>query len=180
MRQVGDEVAGGGAADARPHLGEGGVLRGDGEVTEVGEVVAAADGVAVDAGDHRLHAVLDAGVRVHRRGALGSLPLNLLEPADVAAGAEGAVAGAGDDDDPDFRIGAGVLDGLAHLGQRLAGEGVHHVGTVDGDPSGAADAAVLLEEDVLVFAHDVSLMVVAWQAKGLWCPQRDSNPRSPP
>ena len=122
---------------------------------EVRQVVAAADGVAVHARDHRLHAVLDAGVRVHGSGPGGAFPLDLLEPAHVAAGAEGALAGAGDDDDADLGVGAGVLDGLPHLGQGLAGEGVHHVRAVDGDPGGAADAVVLLVDDLLKFAHGV-------------------------
>ncbi len=64
----------------------------------------------------------------------------------VAAGAERLVAGAGEDDDADIEVFAGVDEGVDHLGDGLGAEGVAHVGPVDGD---AGDAVGRL------FVHDV-------------------------
>ena len=127
------------------------MLGGDGEVGVVGHVVAPADAVAVDAGDDRLEALLDAGVGVEAARRRAALPLGLLEPLDVAAGAEGALPGAGHDDDADRGVGAGVLHRLSHLPQSIAGEGVHDLGPVDGNPGGALNPVVLLVDDVLEF-----------------------------
>src|SRR2546422_1458957 len=49
---------------------------------------------------------------------------------------------------PDFGIAGGCCDGVAHFRQRVAREGVHHVGAVDGDPGCAAHPVVLLVEDI--------------------------------
>ena len=114
-------------------------------------MVAAADRVAVDAGDHGLEEVFDAGVRVHRD--LLALALDLLEPAHVAAGAESPVAGARDNQHPDLVVVRCVLHGGAHFTERAAGERVHQVGAVDRQPGGAADAMVLFVEDVLELGH---------------------------
>ena len=110
-------------------------------------MVAAADGVAVDAGNHRLQAVLNARVRVDRRGVYRAATLDLLQPPDVAAGTEGAVPGAGDCDDADFKIGGSVLHRLSHLGEGVARQGVDNLRAVDGDPrTGTTASAAPLED----------------------------------
>src|SRR6266511_3094644 len=53
------------------------------------------------------------------------------------------ITGAGDDEDAHGVVGAGISHGLAHFGEGPAGEGVHDVRAVDGDPGGAADTVVL-------------------------------------
>ena len=77
--QLRHHVAAGGRADARPVLAEPGMLGGDGDVAEIGQVVAAADALAVDPGDHRLGAIDDhlGGVIVLLLGAALGLPVNV-------------------------------------------------------------------------------------------------------
>src|SRR2546428_12516893 len=131
-------------------------------------MVGAADGVAVNASDRRLQAALGVGMRIDGRSARLALALDFLEPAHVSARAKGAVSGAGDDHHTDLWIAGGSFDGVSHLSQRMAGEGVHHLGAVDGDPGGAADAVVLLVEDVCKVGHRFSplsrlVAIIAWR-----------------
>ena len=112
-------------------------------------MIAAANGVAVHPCDDRLQAVLDTGVGVEVGAAPTALLLDLGQPLDVTAGAECAVARTSQDDYAHAVISVGVLDRLPHLCQRFPGEGIHHLGPVDGDPRSALDAMVLLVKDVL-------------------------------
>ena len=66
--------------------------------------------------------------------------------ADVAADAEGPLAGAGEDDHPDGLVVGRRLEGLGQLADGLAAEGVQAVGAVDRDRGAAGGHLV---EDVL-------------------------------
>ena len=68
------------------------------------------------------------------------------EALHVGAGAE-ALAGAGEDDADDVRVGLGPADGVAHLVGHRLGPGVELLGAVQRDDG---DGVVDLEEDVLV------------------------------
>ena len=72
----------------------------------------------------------------------------------VAAGAEGLVAGAGEDDRADVEVVAGLGEGVAELGQGRRPEGVAALGPVDRD---LRDPVGLLVEDVLVVAGALPL-----------------------
>ena len=67
----------------------------------------------------------------------------------VAAGAEGHVAGAGEDDHADLGVFVGLGEGVGEFKDRLGAEGVAHLGPVDGD---LRDALCLVEMDVGVAA----------------------------
>ncbi len=74
-RQVVDSGSAGRIGNARLALPEDRVLGSDRKIAEVGEMVASADGKAIDAGDYRLGATRDHQVRrVRRRGAAPHLP----------------------------------------------------------------------------------------------------------
>ena len=110
--------------DAAPDedLDELGLLGHHDEVAGQGEVHAAAGRRAVDAGDDRLLAVEDGGDEAlpavpDHAGALADDVLGRVvglgprgQPAatEVGAGAEGLLAGGGDDDHPDEQVGGGV------------------------------------------------------------------------
>src|SRR5262249_7679774 len=90
--------------------------------------------VAVDAGDDRLRAVRQ---RLVESVWLDDLALEsaLLLPVDVAARAERLVAGPGQHDYADLGIRAGRLDGEDHLPERVTGERVVLLRSVDRDVS---------------------------------------------
>src|SRR5690606_30945924 len=72
----------------------------------------------------------------------------------VAPGAEGLVAGAGEDDRTDLGVVARAAEGIAQLGERLRPEGVVDLGPVDrdlGDPVG------LLVEEVAILGGGLPL-----------------------
>ena len=101
---------------------------GDREVAEHVQHVAAADRVAVDRGDHRLGDLADQPVQVLdleqarlRRAVVAGLGALLL----VAAGAEGAVAGAGEADDADLGARPGPLEAVDQLVDGARAERVH-------------------------------------------------------
>ena len=77
----------------------------------------------------------------------------------VAAGAEGLIARAGEDDDADLGILARVVERRAHLEQRLRPERVADLGAVDGD---LRDAVPLLVDDVLVVPDLLPLWFHPW------------------
>ncbi len=96
------------------------VLRHDREVAGELRLVAAADRHAIEARDDRLAGVQDAlDVGAEERHVLpvvarrGDVVLGVL--LDVATGAEGLVAGAGEDDHPDRVVEAGVAKGSREL-----------------------------------------------------------------
>ena len=84
------------------------MIRGNREIAEVGEVIATARCVAIDARDNRLRMIDDL------RAEFVVQPVQPTRgfPLDVATGAEGTLTGAGDDDDAD----AVVLRGLRERG----------------------------------------------------------------
>ena len=101
-----------------PELAERGGPRRDDDVAGERDVAAAADGDAVDARDHRLVELADAQDRLLRDAGVGD-HAGRAEGREhgqvevlVAAGAERAVAGAGDDDDADRVV-------VARPGERL-------------------------------------------------------------
>ena len=105
------------AADARAGLAEDRVLGGDREVADEVEDVAAADRVAGDRGDDRLRRAAHLHVQVADVEPADAL-LGDLVGADVAvvaadlliaAGAEGLIAGAGEDDRADLEVVAGPV-----------------------------------------------------------------------
>jgi hypothetical protein len=139
------------AADFRPHLADVGVLGHHREVARQVELVAAARHDAVDAGDDRLADVAQqivAGgedphpipVVARPAGVLGRVFLH------VAPGAEGLVAGAGQDNDGHAVVPRGVLEGAGHLAQGVGRVGVVEGGPVDGD---RRDPVLLRVRDVL-------------------------------
>ncbi len=147
----GDELAAPpqrGVPDLRAGLAEPARRVGDREVGDHVELVPAADAVAPHPAEDRL-----AVVAHRRRQARGEdVPAALLGHrarglAHVAAHAEGALAGPGEDDHAHALVVGAALEGLAQLDDRLAAEGVQPFRAVDRDgrpPSGD------LVEDVLV------------------------------
>ena len=133
------------AAHAGAHLAEDGVVGRDRQVADDVQHVPAADRVAGNQGNHDL-----------RHGPNELLEVQDVEPRDavpahvpggppdalVAAGAKGVLAvrvrsGAGEEDDPDLRVLAGVGEGLDHLADGLGAERVALLRPVDrhlGDP----------------------------------------------
>ena len=94
--------------------------------------------IALHAGDHRLGHVADGGVQLLHRQADGAAAVVVAVVRRlVAAGAEGAVAGAGQHDGADVAVVAGPVQRLDQLVAGLAAKGVHLVRAVDGDPGHA-------------------------------------------
>ena len=75
--------------------------------------------------------------------------------ADVAAHAEGALAGAGEHDHPDGLVVGRRLERLGELGDGLGAEGVQALGPVDGD--GGPPAADLVEDVLEGVGHSPPL-----------------------
>jgi 6,7-dimethyl-8-ribityllumazine synthase len=123
---------------------EAGLVAGEAEGAGEGELAAAAEGDAVDAGDDWLAAAFDLGEDL--LAALGDAAagggVGVDEAADVGPGGEGAVAGSGEQDDVDGVVrgedGEDALELVEHGGV----EGVEHVGAVEGD---GGDGGLALE-----------------------------------
>jgi hypothetical protein len=79
---------------------------------------------------------------------LAGLGLDLGVILEVVAGAEGLVAGAGDDGDPEVRVGLELVERLDHLLVRHGMAGVVDLRTVDRD-----DHQVAVGLDLAVLAH---------------------------
>jgi hypothetical protein len=134
-------------------LAEARVLGGDGEIAGQRHARAGADRVAVERRDHRLALVPDLEeeleIRAHQRFELVERRVGDL--LHVPAGAEGALAGAGEHDRADAGIGRERVerpDDLA-VGDRHA-QRVQAIGPVDPD---LGDRPACLDDDVLVFVH---------------------------
>src|SRR5260221_11797512 len=121
-----------GKADTRLGQGEDGILGGDDEVAGERDLEAAAHGDALHRGDHRLHQIEPAGEAGEARGRMPGLVSGGLV-FQVVAGGEGLVAGAGDDGDPEIRIGGEAVPHLVELEMRRPVQRVHHLRPVDGD-----------------------------------------------
>ena len=134
-------------------------LRGLGDDHQVAgqrQLEAAAEGEAVDRGDHRLVEVEEARQAGEAAGAevvVGAFALG--RGLQVPAGREEALAGAGDDGDPERGVVAELAKGLAH---EAAGGGIDGVrlGPVEGD---LQDRPVALDLENL--AHARPLILVA-------------------
>src|SRR5690606_36109824 len=128
--------------DARPVLPEDRVGRSDGQIADISQMVAAGDGIAVDARDNRLGTIEDD---------IAELPVERLEaaillPLDVAASAECAIPCAGQHDHAERGLLASIAESAFHLFDGLAAHGVKLCRTVDGDgPHGALSR----DDDVL-------------------------------
>lgn len=115
-------------------LAEDGTFGGDGKVTQQGEDVAAADGVASDFGNDRFGYRPNYPLEGFQRQAddaatvVGSAVGRLVAP-----GAEGFVAGPGQDDDADCAVPAGVIEGVDQLFAGLGAEGVVAFRAIDSD-----------------------------------------------
>src|SRR5690606_15233234 len=145
---VGDDAA------AHEHLDEAGRVGHDDEVAGEDEVGAAAGRGAVDGGDHRLLTVEDGGDEPLPAAADGALevaerPLGRalrprwrrgLGPAEAGAGAEVAVAGAGQHDGAHADGGRQLVERVGQAVPHLAVQRVAGVRPVDGD---GGDAAVV-------------------------------------
>ena len=127
--------------DAQTHLGltEDGALGADADVTAHRQLVASAQGEAVDGGDdgdgQGLDLAEDIVALLAKGGALGLGQGAHL--ADVGTGHEAALTGAGDDQAADGVHVQGV-DGGVQLLQHGAVQGVEGLGTVDGQDSHGA------------------------------------------
>jgi hypothetical protein len=151
LGQVGRAPAGVDRADLGPDLAENRLVRSDGHVAQRGDHVAATDGVALDARDHRLGHVADNAVQFLDRQPRGAAAVVLARMRRlVAARTERAVAGAGDHDGGDLLVPAGLHHRVQHFLDRLAAKCIHHVWSVDGD---VGDLVALFVDDVLV-AHE--------------------------
>jgi hypothetical protein len=100
------------------------------------------------AGPHRLP---QAQVEADLLALLALAPGRL---ADVAADAEGPVAGPGEDHHPDSRVARRLLERRAELEDGPRAQGVQPIGPVDGDRQPAAGA---IDEEVLQGRHGGSL-----------------------
>ncbi len=149
------------AADLGADLAELRRIGRDGHVAQGGENIAAADGKAVDAGDHGLGNVADDRLEFVNRQADDAAAIILaVLGALVAAGAEGLVAGAGQHHARHPAVIGGQLEGRDHFLDRLRAEGVVQLGPVDDDPGGPAADFI---EDVFElggFAHGASFPIV--------------------
>jgi hypothetical protein len=130
------------------------LFRGDRQVADGRQHVAAADRIALHLGDDRLPAVADRAVKLLDRQAdqaAAAIAAFLFRTGGagrvVAARAEGAVAGAGQHDDTDVAVILGVAHRLEHLLDRLGAKRVQHLRPVDRD---RRDAVALIVEDVLI------------------------------
>ena len=163
LQTIGDtddagEVGGAEAGINRTHLGadlaELRPLGGDSQVAHDRRHVAAADGVALDARDHRLGHVADERLHLlHRQADHAAAVVVALVRRLVAAGAERLIARARQHDRADPLVPTGAGECVDQLLAGPAAEGVHHLGAVDGD---GGDAVGHLEQDVFVL-HGRSL-----------------------
>ena len=121
-----------------------GVARGYDDVAGQDDLEPAPQGHAIDGGDDRLVEVktLDqAGVAM---GRIGGWSARLGGGLQVAAGAEGPVAGAREDADALGVIGGEGVEGGLQLGVHGRVDGVHHLRPVQGD---SGDGAARLDPD---------------------------------
>jgi hypothetical protein len=149
-----------------------------------------ADGVARDKGDDDLGyrpdealeiEYIEPGYTVFSKIASGLVAADALIP----SGAEGILTvglrvGAPEKDNTNRRVVTGVGEGLDHLRDRVGGESVAPVGSVEGHPG---NAVALLVDDVRVFpeglpavAHRASEHESPWKASQ--APPRLNNPRA--
>ena len=127
-------------AHARARLTEAGMLRGDRKVAQDVQHVAAADRQAVDRRDHRLGDLADRAVQcldLEQPAVRGAVIAALGPLLLIAARAEGALAGSRERHHAHLRRRPGALEALDQLIDRMRGERVEPLGTVDGDPAQA-------------------------------------------
>src|SRR3954447_22762677 len=145
------------ASDPRPRLAEDGVVGCDGHVADQVEDVAAPDRIALDHRDDGLWQTTDLHVQVAdveapdallRHVVLAYIAVVSANPL-VATGAEGPIAGPGEDDRRDLGVVPGAGEGIAELRQSRRPEGVVNLRPVDRD---LRDRVTSLVEDVLVVA----------------------------
>ena len=142
-------------ADARLGQREQRLVRGDDQVAGERDLETTTHRKAIHRRDHRLGEVIAVGEpgKALRRmlRALAGLRALLGVILQVVAGAERLVAGAGDDRDPQFRVGGERIEGVRQLlvGHRV--QRVVHLGPVDGDGH-----QVTVALDPAVLAHCLS------------------------
>jgi hypothetical protein len=137
--------------DAQRHFGhlDPGALQGDDAVAARGQLEAAAQGDAVQRRDHRLlhlvevHQQARAVARVLRRRI--RIAQHVHEAADVAAGAEGLGAIAGDDEAGHRRVVLEAADDGEDLVVHLVMQRVHGLGATQGDQLHVAE---VVDQDV--------------------------------
>ena len=135
----------------RSHLSELRLVRGDGQIADRHQHIAAADGVAVDAGDNRFGNIADDALHFLYRQPDRTAPAVaavFCVRGLVAAGAERLVAGSGEHDDADVTVPARLAEGLDQFFAGSAVERVVDFRPVDGD---GGDAVRFGVDDVLEF-----------------------------
>ena len=155
--QQGGAEAGVNRTDARTGLAELRVLRSDRQIANRDQHVAAADGKAIDARDHRLVAIADRALHfLDRQSDDTAAAVAAVLRALVAAGAERLVAGAGENDDADALVVVRVLEGNNQFLAGVGGEGVVGLGPVDGDGGNAIGLGVEQVREIQIGFHWVS------------------------
>ena len=128
-------------SDAQPNLrhAEGCLFTGYPNVAGHGQLTAAAQGEAVDCGDHRAGEAGDVhhGIVSMMAEALGVVGGIVDHLADVGTGHEGA-SGAGDNDDVDILLGFCAQQDIVQLFDDLQVQGVQDFRAVDGDEAHVA------------------------------------------
>src|SRR5262249_18080216 len=150
-REISGAEAGIDRSDLGPDLPEHRVVGSDGQIAECRQHVAAADRKALDTRDHRLGYVANKRLQLLDRqtdGAAAAVAARMR--ALVGAGAEGAVAGAGQHDHRDALVPAGAAEGVDELLAGLRRKGVVLFRPVDGD---ARDAVADLEQHIPLSVH---------------------------
>src|SRR5262249_15773254 len=126
------------------------IVRGDGEIADHVQHVAAADRVASDHCNHRFRQGTNLLLQIEdvqpRHAIRADIPLASPD-ALVSAGAECLFTLPGEDNDADLRILPRVFESLAHLKQSFGAKRVADLGPIDGD---LRDAFPFLVPNVLV------------------------------
>jgi hypothetical protein len=129
------------------------VLGSDQEIGAHGHLAAPAESHAVDRREDRLAQVAQLVVGALEDPVLARPLLGCHAPAllQVAAGAEGAVAGTGQDGDADGRLLGDLVQDFAQAHAHARAHGVQHVGAVEGQQR---DRPVALQQDgIALFGH---------------------------
>src|SRR5690606_35971579 len=142
-------------ADARAGLAELGVARSHRQVAKQMDFIAAADAIAAHLGDDRLVDHAHRGRQRYQAPHVRTTDLRiaLALVADIAARAEGLVAGTGQHDDTDLRI---VGRNRKRAGEFLVSLRTHRVTNVRTVDDDVRDTALRRVRDVFELTHPIS------------------------
>jgi hypothetical protein len=139
-RQQGRAKTGVHRADTRAGLAELGVFRRNRQVANGDQHIAAANGKAIDTGNHRLAAVADGALHFFNRQAdHAPATVAAVLRALVSAGAKGFFASTGEHHHANAAVVVSVLERVDHFLAGVGGEGVVLLGPVDGDGGNAIE-----------------------------------------